>query len=137
MVLELRTHSSRVRSTSTPICARSFAIVAMSIRRGTFARRNGLSASSVAQRIGSAAFFAPEMCASPRNCRPPAMRSLSTALPLFRRQRAHRQSMDLLAHAIAQRPIHELVALHAALAGEGARHNERLEMLPVANHLDV
>src|SRR4051812_27078000 len=103
----------------------------MSIIRGIFARRIALWASCVVLRIGIATFFAPEMCASPRNSRPPAMRSLSTALPLFRCQRAHGQSVDLLAHAIAEGPVHELVALHAAFAGECARDNERLEMLPV------
>ena len=45
--------------------------------------------------------------------------------------------MDFLAHAIPQGPVDELVALHAALARECRRHDQRLEMLAVADHLDA
>ena len=40
--------------------------------------------------------------------------------------------MDLFAHALAQRGIHELVALHAAAAGELARDDYGLEVLASA-----
>src|SRR5687768_14105482 len=125
------------RSIDTPICPSSLAMVEMSISRGTFSSLSGRSESSVAQMIGSAAFFAPDTCTVPCSGRPPAMRSLSTALPLLRRQRLHRQGVDLLAHAVAKGGVDQLVALHAALAGEGARHHHRLEVLPVAEHLEV
>ena len=45
--------------------------------------------------------------------------------------------MDFLAHAIAQGLVDELVTLHAVAAGELRRHNERLEVLAVADHLHV
>ena len=45
--------------------------------------------------------------------------------------------MDLLAHALAERRIDELVALHAAAPGELARNDERLEVLAVADYLQV
>ena len=44
------------------------------------------------------------------------------------------QGVNLLAHAVTQRLVHQLVALHAALAGERRRHDHRLEMLAVADH---
>src|SRR5689334_14474008 len=107
------------------------------MRRGTLARRSGSAVSSAAHMIGSAAFLAPETRASPSSARPPRMRSLSIGAPFLGRERAHRQRVDLFAHALAERGIDELMALHAALPGELRRHDERLEMLPVADDLDV
>ena len=86
--------------------------------------------------IGSAAFLAPEIGTDPCSGRPPVISNLSILLCFFRREGLHRQRVNLLAHAIAQRLVDELVALHAALASEGGRNDHRLEMLPVANHLD-
>src|SRR5204863_3902699 len=111
-----RTISSLPRSTSTPICARSFAMVEISIRRGTLASLSGFSVSSAAQRIGSAAFFAPEIRISPSRRCPPSIFSLSSA-PLLGSQGLHRQRVDLLAHAVAERGVDLLVALHAVLSG--------------------
>src|SRR5438034_3476780 len=125
------------RSTSTPICAMSFAMVAMSIRRGMLLRVSGLAVSSAAHMIGSAAFLAPETATSPSSGRPPLILSLSTRLPLRGREGAHRQRVDLLAHALAQGRVHELVALHAAAPGKLFRHDERLEVLAVAQDFDV
>src|SRR5947209_16007654 len=125
------------RSTSTPMRASSLAMVATSMRRGTRDSAIGCELSSAAHMIGRAAFFAPEMRTSPSSGRPPAMRSLSTALPFLRRQGAHGKRVDLLAHALAQRTVDQLVALHAALAFEYRRHHQRLEMLSVADDLDV
>src|SRR5712692_1237633 len=127
---------SRRCSIATPICASSLVMVATSSRRGTPASTSGLAVSSAAHIIGSAAFFAPETRTSPSSGRPPVMRSLSS-LPLLRGERAHRQRVDFFAHALAERRVHELVALHAAAAGEGARYDQRLEVLPVARDLDV
>src|SRR5262245_13830955 len=114
-------------SAATPIWRKSFAIVRVSISWGTFDRRSGLSVSSAAHMIGSAACFAPEIRASPSSDRPPRMRSLSTGLPLLRGQRAHRQRVDFLAHALAERRVNQLVPLHAITAGELAGNDQRLE----------
>src|SRR6185503_15495122 len=144
---------SSERSTSTPIWARSRVIVETSISRGTFDNRSGCSVRSAAHMIGSAAFFAPEMRTSPSRRRPPRIFSLSIYpfsapkmaflgrtggfAPFFGRQRLHRQRVHLFPHALAERRVDELVALHAGAAGEPRRDHQRLEVLAVANHLDV
>src|SRR5437764_1466543 len=125
------------RSTSTPMRASSFAMVETSIRRGTRRSASGCEVSSAAHMIGSAAFFAPEMRTSPCSGPPPVMRSLSTALPLRGGQGAHRKRVDLLAHAVAERGVNQLVPLHAATALESRRYDERLEVLAVARDLAV
>src|SRR5882672_5067039 len=123
-------------SAATPIWRRSLAMVRTSISCGTLERRSGCALRSAAHMIGSAAFFAPETRTSPSSGRPPRMRSLSTGAPFLRSERAHRKRVDLLAHALAERGIDQLVALHAAAAGKFRRNDERLEMLAVARHLD-
>src|SRR3990172_782692 len=125
------------RSTATPICERSLAIVETSISRGTLPSASGWSVSSAAHMIGRAEFFAPETRTSPSSGRPPAIRSLSTGAPLQRGQGAHRERVDLHAHSFAQRRVHQLMALHAALAFKRTRDDQRLEMLPLADHLDM
>src|SRR5712691_9530393 len=125
------------RWTSTPIWRRSLPIVEMSTRRGTLVRATRWSVSSAAHMIGSAAFFAPETRTSPCSGRPPVMRSLSTRSPLLGRQRTHRQRMDFLAHALAERRVDQLMALHAAPSHELAGHDQRLEMLSVAGHFHM
>ena len=45
--------------------------------------------------------------------------------------------MDLLAHALAERAVDELVLLHPRLAAERRAHDHRLEVMAVAGHLDV
>ena len=45
--------------------------------------------------------------------------------------------MDFLAHAVAERGIDQLVTLHAALAGKVAANDEGLEVLAIADHLEV
>src|SRR6201996_2073770 len=57
--------------------------------------------------------------------------------PLGRRQRLHRQRVDLLAHAVAERGIHALVAADAHQAFEFRRHDGGEEMSAVALHLEV
>src|SRR6266481_5895894 len=125
------------RWTSTPIWRRSLPIVDTSTRLGTLVRATRWSVSSAAHMIGSAAFFAPETRTSPCSGRPPVMRSLSTRFPLLRRQRAHRQRVDFLAHALAERRVDQLMALHAAPSRELAGHDQRLEMLAVADHFHM
>src|SRR4030095_3847676 len=74
---------------------------------------------------------------SPSSGPPPLILSLSTGLPFRGREGTHRQRVDLLAHALPERRIDELVALHAAPAGERLRDDERLEVLPVSDHFQV
>src|ERR1044072_6015985 len=112
-------------------------MVRTSISCGTLLSRSGAAVRSGAHMIGGAAFFAPETCASPSSATPPRMRSLSIRAPLLRRQGTHREGVDFLAHAIAERRIDELVALHAVAAGELIRDHQRLEVLAVADHLDM
>src|SRR3990172_12084303 len=128
---------SRCAPTSTPMSASSRVMVRTSMSAGTLLSSSGASVSSVAHRIGSAAFFAPETRTSPSSGRPPVMRSLSTAAPLLGGEGFHRQCVNFLAHALPPRLVNELVALHAAPAGEKVRHDQRLEMLAVADHLQV
>src|SRR5204863_9561194 len=125
---------SAAGSTTTPVWRSNFAIVRTCISCGTLESRKGCALRSAAHMIGSAAFFAPETRTSPSSGRPPRMRSLSTGAPLLRRERAHRERVDLLAHAIAERGVDELVALHPVAAGELLRDDERLEVLAVARH---
>src|SRR5437762_9505462 len=124
-------------SAATPIRRSSFAMVRTSISCGTFDSRKGSAVRRAAHMIGNAAFFAPDTRSSPSRLRPPRMRSLSTGAPLLRRQRAHGECVDLLAHALTERAVNQLVPLHAVAAGELRRDDERLEVLPVARHLDV
>jgi hypothetical protein len=65
-------------ATSTPMRRKSFTVVAISFSCGTLVSTTRESASSVAARIGSAAFFAPEICTSPSRRVPPVITSLST-----------------------------------------------------------
>src|SRR5688572_11652014 len=125
------------RSTPTPICPRSFAMVDTSRSCGRLESASRFAVSSAAHMIGRAAFFAPEMRTSPSSGRPPVIFSLSTLLPLLRRQCLHGQSVDLLTHAVAERLVDQLVALHPALARESIGHDHGLEVLAVADHLDV
>src|SRR5712691_3558239 len=125
------------RWTSTPIWRRSLPIVETSTRLGTLVRATRWSVSSAAHMIGSAAFFAPETRTSPCSGRPPVMRNLSTRFPLLGCQRAHRQGMDFLAHALAERCVDQLMALHAAPSRELAGHDQRLEMLSVPEHFHM
>src|SRR5256885_11230553 len=124
-------------SAVTPIRRSSFAMVRTSMRCGTFDSRKGCAVRSAAHMIGSAAFLAPDTRTSPSSVRPPRMRSLSTGAPLLGRQGAHGERMDFFAHALAERAIHQLMALHSIAPGELRRDDQRLEMLPVAAHLDV
>src|SRR5687768_4855173 len=123
---------------ATPICPSRLSIVVTSRRCGTFSIVSASRESNDAQRIGSAAFFAPEIATSPCSAMPPSMTSLSTLrLPFFGRERLHRKRVDLLAHAVAERGVDELVLLHLALAAEERAHDDRFEVTAVACDLDV
>ena len=64
------------RSTATPMRRSSFTVVVTSFRCGTLPSDTAPSASSVAARIGNAAFFAPEICTSPSRRTAPVDREL-------------------------------------------------------------
>src|SRR5436190_16797572 len=125
------------KDTRAPRSSRTRAKVCVSRNRGTLRSRCTPGVSRVAAITGSAAFFDPEMRTVPWSGLPPRTSSLSTGAPLLRRQRLHRQGVDFLAHALAERCVDQLVALHAAPAFEFLRHDDRLEVLAVADHLDV
>src|SRR6185295_8921293 len=112
----------------------------------------GAAVSSDAARIGSAAFLAPATRTSPESGTPPRMESFcirclcwgprgpgfrSARRPLFRGIGLHGKRVDLLAHAIAERRIDELVLAHAREAGELRAHDHRLEVRAVAPDLEV
>src|SRR5690606_32234899 len=113
-------------------------------RWGTLPMRTGSSASSVAARIGNAAFLAPETRISPSSRCPPPTSSLSIGAAgsvaggqFRRRQRADRQGMDFPAHLLAERAVDELVPLQGAQPLELIRDDQRGEMRVVLRlHLD-
>src|SRR5689334_21735095 len=97
-------------------------MVATSFSSGTFVTRTGSGVSRAAVRIGSAAFFAPATRTSPESGVPPWMESFcmswgprdrpvsSARGPLVRGKGLHGQRVDLLAHAVAERGVDQLVA---------------------------
>ena len=88
--------------------------------------------------IGSAAFFAPEMRTSPASGAPPGIRSLSTLARCSSGVSVCIDSACISSRMRSpERGIDELVALHAALAGERRAHDQRLEVLAVADDLDA
>src|SRR5882762_6995519 len=129
----LRDKPSRSSSeTSTPICASSRSMVLTSLRCGTLESVSCSLVSNPAHMSGSAAFFAPETRISPASGTPPWMMSLSIRR-FFGSEGAHRQRMNLPAHALPERCIDKLMALDPALAAERLAHDERLEVLSVAH----
>src|SRR4051812_8501087 len=123
--------STRILSsivTLTPMRPSSSIMVVTSCKCGTLPTDTVPCASSVAARIGSAAFFAPEMRTSPSSGTPPWICSLSTGVRFLWRQHLHRQGVDLAAHARAQRAVDQLMALQGALALELRGDDHRFEM---------
>src|SRR5574337_434962 len=111
----------------------------MSRRAGTLVRVKGSVARSAAQRIGRAAFFAPDMAVSPERRTPPSISSLSIAAslqtqfladihPLRRGKGLQLQGVDLVAHQAAEGGIHRLVLAHPQLALEGGTDHDPGEM---------
>src|SRR6266436_2287698 len=117
---------------ASPQRASSGSMVLTSLRCATLESVSCSLVSRAAHMSGSAAFFAPETRISPESGTPPWMTSLSIRR-LFGGERAHRQRVDLPAHAFPERSIDELMALDPALAAERLAHDERLEMLSVAD----
>src|ERR1700682_4205380 len=131
-------------SIRTPICESSERMVRTSFSCGRLSSVSGSGVSSAAHRIGSAAFFAPEMTAPPLSATPPSIASLSTLVlrgsergPLRRRQRLHRQRVDFLTHPVPERAVHELMLLDLGQAREGGAYDNGLEMLAVAGNFDM
>src|SRR5689334_8272162 len=126
-------------SSLTPICDSSDCMVRTSLRRGTLLSVTGSGDSSAAHSNGNAAFLAPDARISPCNGPLPAILSLSTValLPLLRCERLHGQRVNLLAHAIAERRIHELMLLDARQARERGRDDDSLEVMAVTAYFDV
>ena len=91
----------------------------------------GPSASRQPARIGSVAFLAPEMRISPSSGMPPWICSLSSG-PRPRIPRGvntlSASAWISSAHRRPERGVHQLVALHGALAGECRGDHHRLEM---------
>src|SRR5690606_25486772 len=90
-----------------------------------------------------AAFLAPEILTSPASGTPPVISSLSNgsvagAPPLLRREGPDRESVDLVAHPLAQCPVDQLVPRDAALALERRTHDDGLVVaLAVRLHAGV
>src|SRR5450755_826199 len=131
-------------SICTPICESSERIVRTSLSCGRLSSISGSGVSSAAHRIGSAAFFAPEMATSPLSATPPSIASLSMLglrrtleRPLLRRQGLHRQRVDLFTHSVAERAVDELVLLDLGQSRKRGADDHRLEMLAVAGDLDM
>src|SRR5262245_35679675 len=122
---------------ATPICASSPSMVVTSRRCGTLVTVSGSDVSSAAVRMGSVAFFAPEISTSPASGAPPSMTSLSTLRPVLGGVGLHGKRVDLARHAAAERRVHQLVLLNARLPAECGAHDHRLEMMAVAPHLHV
>lgn len=57
--------------------------------------------------------------------------------PLLRRECTHRQGVDFLPHAVAKRPINNLMLLDAILVAKLRTDDNGFEMLAVANHFNV
>jgi hypothetical protein len=78
---------------------------------------------------------------SPDSGTPPLISSLSMRAlalrPIFRGQGLHGQRMDFLAHAIAQRLVYELMALHPGFTTEGFAHDDGFEVLAVPDHFQM
>src|SRR5207245_11448337 len=68
---------------------------------------------------------------------PRVMPGLSTRFPLLWRQRTRGQRVDFLAHALPERRVNQLMTLHPAPPRELAGHDQRLEMLAVADHFHM
>src|SRR6266705_841309 len=107
-------------------------MVLTSLRCGTLESVSCSLVSNPAHMSGSAAFFAPETRISPESGTPPWMMSLSIRR-FFGGEGAHRQRMNLPAHALPERRIDELMALHAVRAAKCFAHDARLEVLSVAH----
>src|SRR5690606_33618906 len=118
---------------------RSVMVVETSFRWGTLPTLTGSDASRVPHRIGSAEFLAPEMAMAPSSRAPPVMSSLSNersaprspGARLFGRQGPDGEGVDLVAHAIAQRPVHEPVPGSRPQPGECPGNDDGLEVRAV------
>src|ERR1700743_486635 len=124
----MRIFSSMV--TDTPMRPSNSIMVVTSCRCGPFDTVTGPSASRQPARIGSVAFFAPEMRISPSSGIPPWICSLSTRLArvFIRTEDLQREGVNLVPDGSTEGRVDQLVALHGALAGEIRSDHHRLEV---------
>src|SRR5688572_23112947 len=97
-----RTSLGPVQSASAPVPRMSASIVSTSRIRGTFPSSTGSPASSVAARIGSAAFLFPAACTLPESECPPSMTRYTKAEPLLRHALAVEASVGWYARHFAE-----------------------------------
>src|ERR1035441_8266639 len=147
--IALASTSMRMRSSMVPVPAYRAVhsmVVVTSCRCGTLPIVTGPSANSAPARMGSVAFLAPEMRTSPSSAMPPVICSLSTAggalprarRPLLRRIGCDARRMDLASHALAKRPIDQLVARQGPQTLEVRADQPRREVrIVVRAHLDL
>src|SRR3546814_3025823 len=111
----------------------------MSFKTGTLASDSVSAVSRLAQRMGKAAFFAPDTVISPFRRRPPVIRSLSIRLRLVLGggQRTHGQCVDFGFHAFAQCGVDPLVAGNQAQALEFGADDSGFEVRAVARDVKV
>src|SRR6056297_2661708 len=133
--------------TSTPMRWSREMVVVTSLRCGTLLTVTRSDASSVAARMGSVAFLAPEMRISPCSGTPPVMISLSMreagrpggsapAAPLVGRDGADGKRVDLVAHPFPEAGVDHLVTPERPLPLELRAHDDGLEVgIVVAGHL--
>src|SRR5258708_12196839 len=99
-------------------------MVLTSLRCGTLESVSCSLVSNAAHISGSAAFFAPETRISPESGTPPWMTSLSIRR-FFWGERAHRQRVNLPAHALPPPGLPTLIPLNPALPPHPLPHYHR------------
>src|SRR5258708_12372063 len=103
-------------------------MVLTSLRCGTLESVSCSLVSNAAHISGSAAFFAPETRISPESGTPPWMTSLSIRR-FFWGERAHRQRVNLPAHALPERGIDDLMTLNPPLPAKPLPPHDPLQTL--------
>src|SRR5690606_30260088 len=148
-------------TTSTPMLRSNAIMVVMSLRCGTLRTVIGQSDSSVAARIGSAEFFAPEIRISPWSGTPPRISSFSMdnlkyesicegplcsarpgsavqPLPFFRRQRFHVDCVDRsIGNFGLQSRINQLLFFDGRQPLEHIANHEHIEVATVTGHFHL
>src|SRR5574343_452306 len=125
--------------TPTPMSPSRRSMVEMSFRCGTLVKWTGSEVNNEAQRIGSAAFLAPDMATSPERTLPPSINNLSTlCAPFFRGQGFEGKCMQFPGiQFFLQGLIHALLTLHTAHPGKFVTDHEGLKVLAIAIQLQV
>src|SRR5690242_5090397 len=81
------------------------------------------------------------MRTSPASGTPPLMTSLSigslSLRPILGGQGLHGQRVNFLAHAIAERSVHNLMPLHAGFATKRFTYDQGFEVMTIADHFEM